>query len=308
MKVILDMDPGHDDALAIFLALAHPEMEVLGITCCAGNAPLERTQYNARVVLDVAGRTDIPVAAGLPKPLLRELRTAPNVHGQSGLDGPELPQPSFELVQEHAVDLIVRLLMESDGPVTLIPTGPLTNIAAALLMRPEIKSNLEKVVLMGGAHGEGNTTPSAEFNIWVDPEAAKIVFEAGLDITMVGLDVTHKALVTFDDAERIKAMDNRVSTFVYELLEYFGRHHRSFYNWNGSPIHDACAVAEVLRPGLITTRHVNVQVETQSELTRGRTVCDLLGVTGLPPTAHVGVDIDRDAFVEMLLEALASYQ
>lgn len=306
MKAILDMDPGHDDALAIFLALGSPEIEVLAITCCAGNAPLERTAINARIILDVAGRPDIPVAAGLAAPLMRQLRTAENVHGSTGLDGPALPEPSFPLAREHAVDLIARLVGESAEPVTLIPTGPLTNVAAALMLHSRMRENIERIVLMGGAVAEGNVTPSAEFNIWVDPEAARIVFDSGIPITMVGLDVTHKALVGRAELERIAALDSRVGAFTLDLLRYYGRFHEDVYGWGGRmPLHDACAVAEVLSPGVVTARPMNVQIETHGELTRGRTVCDVWGVTGLPANVHAGVDIDRDRFVEMLMAALA---
>lgn len=308
MKVILDMDPGHDDALAILLALAHPELEVVAITCCAGNAPLHRTVMNARVVLEVVGHQDVPVAKGLPAPLLRPLQTAPEVHGATGLDGPVPPEPSVPPVGEHAVRLLARLLLESDETVTLIPTGPLTNIAAALRMHPRISSNIERIVLMGGAVGEGNVTPSAEFNIWVDPEAAAVVFEAGVPITMVGLDVTHQALLYDRDLECIRRMGTRVSTFACELLEFYSRFHRGRYGWEVGPVHDACAVAEVLRPGIVQTRDMYVAVETSGVHTRGRTVCDVLGVTGERANAAVGLAIDRDAFVELLLEALASYR
>ncbi len=308
MKVILDMDPGHDDALAILLALAHPELEVMVITCCAGNAPLHRTVVNARVVLEVAARQDVPVAAGLPAPLIRPLETAPEVHGATGLDGPDLPDPSVPPLDEHAVSLLARLLLESDETVTLIPTGPLTNIAAALRMHPRIASNIERIVLMGGAVGEGNVTPSAEFNIWVDPEAAAVVFEAGVPLTMIGLDVTHQALLYDRDLERIRGMGTRVSTFACEILEFYSRFHRGRYGWEVGPVHDACAVAQVLRPGIVQTRDMHVAVETSGKYTRGRTVCDVLGVTGEQPNVAVGVAIDRDAFVELLMEALASYR
>jgi pyrimidine-specific ribonucleoside hydrolase len=301
------MDPGHDDAVALLLALARPELEALAVTCCAGNASLERTAHNARVVLEVAGRPDIPVAAGLPGPLLRPLETAPEVHGESGLDGPELPEPSFGLVAEHAVPLLGRLVRESAEPVTLIPTGPLTNVAAALRLYPEMSSNVERIVLMGGAVAEGNVTPSAEFNIWVDPEAARVVFESGLPITMVGLDVTHQALMLPDDVARIRDLGGRVGPFVAELLDFFGRFHRERYGWEGAPLHDACAVAEALEPGIVESRPMNVQVETRSELTRGRTVCDVWGVTGLPANAAVGTGLDRERFVAMLVDALSAY-
>jgi inosine-uridine nucleoside N-ribohydrolase len=297
--VLIDCDPGHDDAIALLLALASPEIELLGITTVSGNTTLPNATANALKVLEFAGRTDVPVAAGADRPLLREQFVARYVHGESGLEGPELPEPRTRPVAQHAVDF----LAERVEGATLVPVGPLTNVALLLARYPEVRP--ERIVLMGGAIAEGNVTPAAEFNIWADPEAAARVFASGIDLTMIGLDVTHRALVGSAEAERLRA-SGRTGTLVAELLEYYNRFHAETYGFAGSPIHDAVAVAHVLRPGLVETRHRHVAIETQSELCRGRTVVDLWRRTGNPPNAHVGVDIDAAAFVELLLERIAS--
>jgi inosine-uridine nucleoside N-ribohydrolase len=306
--IILDVDPGHDDAVAMLMAVASPAIDVRAITCVAGNAPLRRTQENARKVLTVAGAVGIPVAAGLDGPLVRPLVTAPEVHGASGLDGPGLPAPAMELDPRHAVDLIVEMVMAAERPITLVPTGPLSNVAMALRREPRLRERLARIVLMGGAVAEGNTTPSAEFNIYVDPEAARVVFGAGIPLTMVGLDVTHKALVGPADKERIRALGTLVGRMVADLLDFYARHHRERYGWDAVPLHDPCCVAEVIRPGLIRTRPMNVQIETAGEFTVGRTVCDVWGVTRRPPNADVGVDIDRQAFLDILMDCLRRYE
>lgn len=306
--IILDVDPGHDDAIAILMATASPAIELLAVTCVAGNAPLANTQENARKILTLAGMTDVPVAAGLDRPLLRPLVTAPQVHGQTGLDGPAIPAPAVELDPRHAVDLIVEIVMAAARPVTLVPVGPLSNIAMALRREPRLTERVARIILMGGAIGQGNTTSSAEFNIYVDPDAASIVFSAGIPLTMVGLDVTHKALVGPDEQEQIRALGTPVARTVADLLDFFGRHHRERYGWEGSPLHDPCCVAEVIRPGLIATKPMYVQIETASPLTRGRTACDISGRTGQVPNADVGVDIDRDAFISILMDCLARYR
>jgi inosine-uridine nucleoside N-ribohydrolase len=305
--IILDVDPGHDDAVALLMAAASPAVDLLAVTCVAGNAPLERTQHNARAVLTAGGVGGVPVAAGLDRPLVRPLVTAADVHGASGLDGPRLPAPTVELDHRHAVDLIVETIMAAPRPVTVVPTGPLSNIAAALRQAPQLRERIERIILMGGAIAEGNVTPSAEFNIYVDPEAAHIVFSAGLPLTMVGLDVTHKALVGEPEKQRIRALGTPVAVLVADLLDFFGHHHRQRYGWDAVPLHDPCCVAEVIRPGLIRTRPLHVQVETAGELTRGRTVVDVWGVTGQPPNADVGLDIDRQGFLDVLMDCLARY-
>jgi inosine-uridine nucleoside N-ribohydrolase len=296
--LILDCDPGHDDAIALLLALASPEVELVGVTTVHGNQTLEKTTDNALRVLTFAGRTDVPVAMGADRPLRRELHVAAHVHGESGLDGPALPARASEPIAQHAVDFLV----EHVTPETvLVPVGPLTNVALALDrgVRPA------RIVLMGGAIGEGNITPAAEFNIWADPEAAERVFHSGLDVTMIGLDVTHAALLTPSWAERFRAA-GRMGTFVAELVEFFKQYHRRTYGWDGAPIHDAVALAHAFRPGLVTTERVNVEVETESELTLGRTVVDRWHRTDREPNAEVGVGVDADAFLQLLLDRISA--
>jgi inosine-uridine nucleoside N-ribohydrolase len=301
--VLIDCDPGHDDAMALLLALASPELELLGVSTVHGNQTLAKTTANALRVLEFAGRGDMPVAAGADRPLVREPRVAAHVHGETGLDGPDLPPPSGTPVPEHAVDFLAERMRSAGGPVTLIPTGPLTNIALLLARHPDIE--LERIVLMGGAIAEGNVTPAAEFNIWVDPEAAARVFASGIEITMVGLDVTHRALMTSEHADRLRA-SGRVGTMVAELWAFYHRFHARVYEFPGAPVHDALAVAHVLRAGLLRTEHRNVEVDCASELSRGRTVVDLWRITGREPNAHVGVEVDGAAFLDLLVERIGS--
>ena len=305
MKIIFDCDPGHDDAIALLLALASPEVELVGVTTVHGNQTLEKTTINALKLLEFVDRTDIPVAAGAARPLYREPSIAENVHGASGMDGPTLPVPSTEPDPRHAVDFIAETLLASDEPVTLVPTGPLTNIALFLALHPDAAQKVDRIVLMGGAYGEGNVTPAAEFNIWVDPEAAARVFQSGLDVTMIGLDVSHQAIFGPEPTARIQAA-GRVGAMVAELLEFYGRFHKESYGWNGSPIHDAVAMAHAFKPGIVETVHVGVRVDCGEELGRGRTNCDLRGRVGWDPNAHVGVGIDTDAFISLLVERISS--
>jgi inosine-uridine nucleoside N-ribohydrolase len=305
VKIIFDCDPGHDDAIALLLALASPEVELVGVTTVHGNHTLEKTTINALKLLEFVGRTEIPVAAGAAAPLRREAFVAEYVHGASGMDGPDLPQPTTEPVAQHAVDFIAEQVLASDEPITLVPTGPLTNIGLLLAMHPEAAQKVERIVLMGGAYGEGNVTPAAEFNIWVDPEAASRVFESGLDVTMIGLDVSHQAIFGPEPTAQIKSA-GRVGAMVAELLEFYGRFHKRSYGWDGSPIHDAVALAAAFRPGLVETRHVGVKVDCGEELGRGRTNCDLRGRVGWEPNAHVAVGIDADAFISLLVERISS--
>jgi inosine-uridine nucleoside N-ribohydrolase len=302
--VLIDCDPGHDDAIALLLALASPELNLLGVSTVSGNQTLDKTTANALRVLELAGRPDVPVAAGAERPLIREQFVASYVHGESGLEGPDLPPPRGAVVGQHAVDFLAGMIEAAGEPATLIAVGPLTNVALLLSVRPRAAERLERIVLMGGAIAEGNVTPAAEFNVWADPEAARRVFDSGLDVTMIGLDVTHKALVGPAHFDRLRG-SGKIGTFVAELLEYFNVFHRETYGFDGSPIHDAVAVAHVLRPGLVQTKRRHVAVETDSELCRGRTVVDLWQRTGSEPNADVGVDIDADAFVELLLDRIA---
>jgi pyrimidine-specific ribonucleoside hydrolase len=305
--IILDCDPGHDDALALLLALARPEVELLGVTTVAGNATLDNVTRNALAVLTLIDRIDVQVAVGADRPLSRPLVTAAHVHGVSGLEGAELPEPAFSPIDEPAVDFIARHVAQSEAPVTLVPTGPLTNIGAFIQRHPDLLPRVGHICLMGGSIGEGNITASAEFNIWVDPEAAALVFGCGRPVTMIGLDVTHQAIVTHADAERMGAAGTRTGRVFADLLHYFARFHEQRYGWDGSPIHDAVALAHVLGLGMVETRPHRVDVETSSELTRGRTVVDLRGISGLPANADVGMGIDRRRFVDMLQEAVAAY-
>jgi len=299
--ILLDCDPGHDDAIALLLALASPELELLGVTTVHGNQTLEKTTENALRVLELVDRPDIAVAAGADRPLERELTVAAHVHGESGLDGPSLPPAERTPVGEHAVDFMERTIAASGRPVTLIPTGPLTNVA--LLLRRTGGENVERIVLMGGAIAEGNMTPAAEFNIWADPEAAQAVFHSGIDTTMTGLDVTHKAVTTPAIQERLRAA-GRVGTFVADLVDFFSVYHAQTYGWEGAPIHDAVAVAHVIDPELMTTLRRNVEVELESELCRGRTVVDRWLRTERTPNAHVGIDLDTHGFFELLVKRI----
>jgi inosine-uridine nucleoside N-ribohydrolase len=303
VPIVLDCDPGHDDAIALLLALASPEVELLGVTTTYGNQTLEKTTANALRVLELAGRTDIPVAAGADRPLVRELAVAAHVHGESGLDGPALPPPSTAQVDADAVTFMAERIEGAGRPVTLVPTGPLTNVARFLELREA--SDVERIVLMGGSIGEGNVTPAAEFNIWCDPEAAERVFRSGVDVTMIGLDVTHQAIAGPDVTARLREA-GRVGVFVAELNEFFSLYHQRTYGWDGAPIHDAVAVASVIRPGLVETRYVNVEIEVESELCRGRSVVDRWRRTDRPPNAHVGVDMDRGAFFDLLVTRVAT--
>jgi inosine-uridine nucleoside N-ribohydrolase len=304
VPVLIDCDPGHDDAIAILLALASPELDVLGITTVSGNQTLEKTTANAIRVLDLIGRDDVEVAAGAERPLVRERWVAAHVHGESGLDGPSLPAPSRPTHRLHAVDFIAEKLMAAPGPVTLVPVGPLTNVGLFLARYPDEARRIERIVLMGGAIAEGNVTPAAEFNVWADPEAAQRVFASGIDVTMIGLDVTHKALMTRAMADRLREEGGKVGRFVAELYDFFSIYHRTTYGSEDSPIHDAVAVAHVIRGDIVETAHRHVVVDCQSELCRGRTVVDLWKRTGNEPNCHVGVGIDRDAFFALLLERL----
>ncbi|TKT82644.1 nucleoside hydrolase [Aquamicrobium sp. LC103] len=305
-KIIIDTDPGQDDAVAILLALASPELEVIGITAVAGNVPLSLTSKNARKICELAGRPGTKVFAGADRPLMRQLVTAEEVHGQTGLNGPDLPEPTMPLQAQHAVDFIVETLMrEESGAVTLCPLGPLTNVALALVREPRIAPRIREIVLMGGGYFEqGNVTPSAEFNIYVDPHAADIVFRSGVPIVMMPLDVTHKALTTAARVAAFRALGTGVGEATARMLEFFERFDEEKYGTDGGPLHDPCVIAWLLRPDLFKGRHCNVAVETASELTMGATIVDWWGVTQRPRNAHVMRDIDHEGFFALLVERL----
>ena len=303
---VLDCDPGHDDALALVVGLARPELRLLAVTTVAGNAGLPETTRNALRVLTLLGRTDIPVAAGADGPLLRPLHVADNVHGASGLEGAALPEPAFEVRPEGAIELLRSVIEGASEPVTIAAVGPLTNIALLVRTHPELLARIAGIRVMGGAITEGNTTASAEFNIWQDPEAARIVFDCGRPITLMTLDTTHRARFTSADVERLEGLGTRVAGVFADLLRFFARFHAERYGWDGSPIHDAVSVAHLAVPDLVRTVPYRVDVETVSELTRGRTVVDLYGQTGRPPNVDVGREIDRERFVDLLVEAVAA--
>jgi inosine-uridine nucleoside N-ribohydrolase len=300
IPILLDCDPGHDDAIAILLALASPEVELRGITTVAGNSTLDKTTRNALVVLELADRTDVPVCAGAAAPLARVLRTASRVHGESGLDGPDVHEPEAHALEADASAFLAERL---EPGVVLVATGPLTNVATLLEQRPD--AHPERLVWMGGAIAEGNVTPAAEFNAFVDPEAAARVFASGIDMTMVGLDVTHRALLTAAHADRLRVA-GRIGSFVAELHTFFSAFHKERYGWDGAPIHDAMAVGHVIDQTLLETVHVNVEVETSSAFCDGRTVVDRWNATGKPANAHVAVGVDAERFLELLCSRIES--
>ncbi|RWP42196.1 MAG: nucleoside hydrolase [Mesorhizobium sp.] len=305
-KIIIDTDPGQDDAVAILLALGSAELEIVGMTAVAGNVPLRLTEKNARKICELAGRPDIKVYAGAIRPLARELVTAEEVHGETGLNGPQLPEPTMKLQDQYAVDFIVETLMkEESGTITLCALGPLTNIALALIREPMIAPRIKEIVLMGGGFFEGgNVTPTSEFNIYVDPHAADVVFKSGIPIVMMPLDVTHKALTTAKRTQAYRKLGTRVGTATAEMLEFFERFDEEKYGTDGGPLHDPCVIAYLLKPELFRGRNCNVAVETASELTMGMTVIDWWGVTKRPSNAMVMRDIDHDALFALLLERL----
>lgn len=308
LPIIIDCDPGHDDAIALILALASPKLNVLAVTTSAGNQTPDKTLRNALRILTLLGRHDIPVAGGAPKPLLRELIIADNVHGESGLDGPALPEPGFAPQALTAVELMAKTLRASNEPVTLVPTGPLTNIALLLSAHPELKAKIARIVLMGGSAGPGNWTPAAEFNIYVDPEAAEIVFSAGVPITMCGLDATHAAQVMDEDIERIRAITNPIARTVAELLDFFMIYHRDpKWGFVGAPLHDPCTIAWLLRPELFNGIECHVSVETQGQYTVGMTVVDRYRLSPHEPNAKVLLGVERQGFIDLLVEQLQAY-
>ncbi|MFO1147949.1 MAG: nucleoside hydrolase [Alsobacter sp.] len=306
-KIVIDTDPGQDDAVAILLALASPELEVLGIVTSAGNVPLHRTSKNALKVLELAGRQDVGVHAGCPRPLSRDLVTAEHVHGPTGLDGPSMPEPSVGLRDAHGVDFLLETLRrEEAGSVTVCILGPMTNVAMALVKAPDVARRIGQVVAMGGAYFEvGNITPAAEFNIYVDPEAADIVLKSGIPVTLLPLDVTHQALITAERKARLLGQGNRTSRAVAEMVAFSEQFDLQKYGWDGAPLHDPAVIAYLLRPDLYQGRHINVSVETQSALTRGMTVADWWRVTDRPANCTYLRHVDSGGFFDLLAERLA---
>jgi purine nucleosidase len=304
VPTILDCDPGHDDMVAILLASADPRIDLLAITTVAGNGTLERTTHNARAVCSMAGIRDVPIAAGAAGPLVGSLRTAAHVHGESGLEGAELAAPEVPLAAEHAVELMARLLRESAQPVTLVPTGPLTNIALLLRTHPELVEHVREIVLMGGSTDVGNVEPLAEFNIHVDPEAADVVFSSGLPVTMCGLNVTHQALATEEVLERLRGLGTPLAETVVRLLGFFRDRYRDIWGLPAPPVHDPVAVARVIDPALVRCVDAHVAVELHGTHTRGATVCDRFGVGGRTPNASVAVELDAAGFWDLVVSAV----
>jgi purine nucleosidase len=304
VPTILDCDPGHDDMVAILLAAAHPRVDLRAITTVAGNGTLERTTHNARAVCGVAGIRDVSIAAGAPGPLAGTLRTAPHVHGESALEGAELAGPDVPLAAEHAVDLTARLLHEAVEPVTLVATGPLTNVALLLRTYPDAAEKLREIVLMGGSTEAGNVEPLAEFNIHVDPEAADVVFSSGLPVTMCGLNVTHQALATEAVLERLRALGTPLADIVVRLLGFFRDRYRDLWGMPAPPVHDPVAVARVIDPELVRCEEAHVAVELHGTHTRGATVCDRFGVRGRAPNARVAVELDVPGFWDLVVSAV----
>ena len=319
MKVICDGDPGHDDMLAFLLAAKH--LELIGITTVMGNQSLEKVTKNALKIVEFAGLTSIPVAKGMPRPLVNEPLYAPEIHGETGLDGHALPEPTTPLADMHAVDFIISKVMENDD-VTLVPTGPLTNIAAALIKEPRIAEKISCISLMGGSLTYGNSTPAAEFNIYVDPEAAAVVFRSGIPIKMFGLNVTRQAEATEAEVERIRRIGTPVATIVADLLDFYRTSLMRVFGLKGASLHDPCAVAVLIDPSIFVMQPMHVEIELKGEFTRGMTVCDyrhrrltsdnLQGkdavIRGKKPNAEVAVAIDKERFFDLLIDTLASYR
>ena len=305
-KIILDCDPGHDDAVAIMLAANSPAIDLLGITVVAGNQTLENTRRNALRVVQWLG-VDVPVYAGCGRPMIREKITAGDIHGESGLDGPAFPPLTRELEAEHAVSFIIRTLMASGGDITMVTTGPMTNLAMALRMEPRIAEKIHRIVLMGGAYTNGNVTPAAEFNIVADADAAYVCFTSGCPITMVGLDVTRKALCYPEIVARMGKIGNEASRLFVDLMGHFCRTQKEIFGWEGGPLHDPVTIAYLIDPTVLTVKPMNVQVDVRSVQSYGRTNCDFFGYLGLPNTADVAIDIDAAKFWDIVEEGLKRY-
>lgn len=306
-KVILDCDPGHDDAIAILLAGRNPRIDLLAITTVAGNQTLEKTTSNALKICSEVGITNVPIAAGMDRPLVRSSLICPEIHGESGLDGHNFPKPTIELDKRHAVDLIIDVLMNSDEPVTVVTTGPCTNVAFSIRKEPRILKKVKRFVMMGGTYQLGNITPAAEFNIFADPEAAHIIFTSGRPVTMVGLDVTRKALVRPEIVDRIATINNKASNMFVDLMKFFTKTQKEVFGWEYPPLHDPTTIAYVIDPTVVETKPMNVEVELRGENTYGRTVCDYVGILKKPSNADVGIDLDYDKFWDIVYNTLKLY-
>ncbi|MFI1396089.1 nucleoside hydrolase [Streptomyces sp. NPDC020681] len=304
VPIIIDCDPGHDDAIAIMLAAGDPAIDLLAITTVAGNQTVEKTTLNARRVCTVAGITDVPIAAGCARPLVQHLFVADDVHGDSGMDGPQFGEPTVDVVPEHAVDLMYRILTEHPEPVTLVPTAPLTNIALLLTRHPDCVPHIREIVLMGGSTERGNRTPAAEFNVYVDPEAADIVFRSGVPVTMIGLNVTHQALATEDVLARLEGLGTELGRICAELMMYFAARYRRLWGFTSPPLHDPVAVARVIDPAIVHCVDASVAVELRGEYTRGATVVDPHRYLDRPVNARVGMALEAELFWDRVIAAV----
>ena len=306
-KVIIDCDPGHDDAIAILLAGRSPYISLQAITIVAGNQILEKTTRNTLNICSAMGITNVPVAAGMSKPIVREQVIASNVHGETGLDGPIFDKPTVKLDPRHGVDLIIELLMKSDGDITMVPTGPLTNVGMAIIREPRIVPKIKRIVLMGGAYQLGNVTPAAEFNIYADPEAAHIVFSCGRPIVMMGLDLTRQALATPKVIAKMKSIGNKASNLFVDLMEFFTKTQHEVFGWDSPPVHDPTTIAWLIDPNVIETKPMHVEIELISGKSYGRTLCDYFGITQKPANAEVAIKLDFDKFWNIVYETLKLY-
>lgn len=306
-NIIYDCDPGHDDAIALMLAAGSPELELLGVTVAAGNQTLDNTGRNACRVLQWIGREAVPVYIGCGQPMVRTPVTAGDIHGKTGLDGPVFPPLRKTPEPEHAVSFLIRTLLASDGDITVVTSGPMTNLAMALRMEPRIAERIQRIVLMGGSYTNGNVTPAAEFNILADPEAAHVCFTSGRPVTMIGLDVTRKVLCYPEIVERMAKVDTCASRLFVDLMKHFCKTQKEVFGWDGGPLHDPVTIASLLDPALVTTKPMNVQIDLRSTQSYGRTNCDYFGYLGLPATADVAVDIDVPRFWDIIEAGLRRY-
>lgn len=307
-KIILDCDPGHDDALALTMAVASTQIKLLGVTTSAGNQTPDKTLNNALRMLTLLGTTDVPVAGGNHRPLMRNLKIADYVHGETGLDGADLPEPTFEPVDQPAVELIADILRSQIEPITLVVTGPMTNIALFLRIHPELKNKIKQIVFMGGAAGQGNVHPTTEFNMAVDPEAAKIVVNEGIPLVMAGLNVTLKAQICSNDLERMRKINNQVAQAITGQMEFYGKWYgQDEFGLAGTPVHDPCTIAYLLKPAIFETHTAYLDVETQGQLTAGETIVDFAGLMNRKPNAKVLMNLDRQRFVDLIIDLLHQF-
>lgn len=306
IKIILDCDPGHDDAVAITLAAKSPKIDLLGITVVAGNQTLEKTERNACNVVQCLG-VDVPVYAGCGQPMIRPKMTAGDIHGETGLDGPVFEPLTKELEKEHAVNFIIRTLMESDGDITVVTTGPMTNLGMAIRMEPRIVEKIKEIVLMGGAYTNGNVTPAAEFNIIADADAAYVCFTCGRPITMVGLDVTRQVLCYPEIVDRMEKVGNRASKLFVDLMRHFCKAQKEVFGWEGGPLHDPVTIAYLIDPTVITTKPMHATIDIRSTESYGRTNCDFFGYQKLEPTANVAIAINAAKFWDIVEDGLRLY-